>query len=392
MKRINCILLCILFLIFAIPNAYAINTYVNGNNTIYPENTVKVSVGVSGAPLLYGFTGKINYNNSKLTLKGSSGLSGFSILLGENLTADSASGKSGSFSFLQLEFVPTSKFKTGEKTTISFNNVETSDGNNTLSCSNSSLTITMKAPKSKNAFLSSLNVDKGDILFDKNKDAYSIVVDNEVTGITIKAQSEDKNSKVSGVGFKSLNVYENVFNIVVTAESGDKKTYTIIATRKDKDGKTTKQKVVKEKPVLDNIKIDNYDLDFKKDIYEYSIKLKDSDNKLNVIPDYDKEKYTCEVKMPDEFIAGENLIKIILKDKDNNSIEYSIIVFKNEVVEDEKQEEEKQGQEKCKCKSTPCKYKFIFYFENIILVFILLLLLILKLCKKKRRENSIEII
>ena len=394
MKKIKYIILSILFTILVIPNVYAANisTYVNGNKSIYPGNTFKVTVGVSGAPLLYGFTGKISYDSSKLTLKSSSGLSGFSVLLGENLAADSASGKSGSFSFLELTFSPTNNFKAGEKTTISFSNVETSDGNNTLSCSNSSLSITMNSPKSKNNYLSSLTIDKGDISFDKNKDTYSIVVDNDISSIKISAQAEDKKSSVSGTGSKSLSVYENVFKVVVTAESGDKKTYTVIVTRKDKDGKTTKPKeevkeeVKNEKPILDGIKIDGYDLKFKKDVYEYQIELKDDDTKINVIPSYDKTKYTCDVSVPEEFVVGENLIKITLKDKDNNSIVYSIIAFKKEVTKEEVDE-----CPKCKCAPTSYKYKNIFIIENIFLLVILVLFSLLKL-RKRNNKNDVEII
>ena len=389
MKRIKYLLLCTLFIVLFIPNAKAANisTYVNGTNSIYPDNTIKVSIGVSNAPLLYGFTGKVSYDTSKLTLKNSSGLSGFSILMGEKLTADSASGKSGSFSFVELTFVPSDKFKAGEKTTISFSNVETSDGENTLTCSNSSLTITMNAPKSKNNYLSSLTIDKIDISFDKNKNTYSVIVNNDISNITINAQAEDKNSKVTGTGSKTLNVYENVFNIVVTAESGDTKTYMIIVTRKDENGKTTKPKVETKNPELDDIKIDNYKIDFKKDVYEYSIQLKDDDTKLNIVPVYDKTKYTCDINIPEKFVVGENLIKITLKDKDNNSVVYSIIAFKKEPVKEETKEDTT-----CKCptisSSTSDKYKNIVYYENSILFLLLALLVLYKVIKKSKRNKS----
>ena len=385
MKKIKWILFVITFLMIFIPNVHAANikTYVNGPSSIYPGDSIKVSVGVSGAPLLYGFTGKISYDTSKLKLQKSSGLSGFSVLLGQNLTADSASGKKGSFSFLELVFVPTSNFKSGERTTISFSNVETSDGENTLSCTNSSLTVTMQTPKSKNNYLSSLKVDKGNINFNKNKDTYSIVVENDVTKVVIDGKAEDNKAKVTGLGTKNLNVYENTFKIVVTSESGAKKTYTIVVTRKDEEGKTTKPKAETVKPALDGLTIEGYDLKFDKSLYDYTIQLKDDDTKLNFIPSYDKTKYTYNITVPDTYVVGENLVKITLKDKDGNESEYSIIVFKKEAVK-----ENPVSEDKCKCVDTPCSYKKYFLIENIILIIALVTLFIFSILKKNKTKNN----
>lgn len=385
MKKIKWILFVITFLMIFIPNVHAANikTYVNGPSSIYPGDNIKVSVGVSGAPLLYGFTGKISYDTSKLKLQKSSGLSGFSVLLGQNLTADSASGKKGSFSFLELVFVPTSNFKSGERTTISFSNVETSDGENTLSCTNSSLTVTMQTPKSKNNYLSSLKVDKGNINFNKNKDTYSIVVENDVTKVVIDGKAEDNKAKVTGLGTKNLNVYENTFKIVVTSESGAKKTYTIVVTRKDEEGKTTKPKAETVKPALDGLTIEGYDLKFDKSLYDYTIQLKDDDTKLNFIPSYDKAKYTYNITVPDTYVVGENLVKITLKDKDGNESEYSIIVFKKEAVK-----ENPVSEDKCKCVDTPCSYKKYFLIENIILIIALVTLFIFSILKKNKTRNN----
>lgn len=388
MKKLDYIIFSILLTIAFLPNVYAdsIKTYVNGPSSIYEEDKIKVSIGVSSAPLLYGFTGKINYDSSRLKLESSSGVSGFSILLGQNFTADSATGKSGSFSFIELVFVPTSSFKAGEKTTISLQNVETSDGNDTLTCSSSSLTITMNTPKSKNNYLSSLKIDQGNISFDKNKDTYSIVVEHGINDVSIDAKAEDDKSKVSGTGKKTLKDYENIFKITVTSESGSKKTYTVIVTRKDSDGKTTKPVVkeeIVEKPLLNDLQIQGYDFKFDKNTYNYSIELKENDTKLNIIPNYDKEKFTYDISLPDEFIVGENEIKIKLKDKDDNTTEYSIIVFKKEIVK----EDESSNKDICKCTSKPCVYEKLFLIENII---ILILLFIFSIIKIKKSKNKIR--
>ena len=75
--------------------------------------------------------------------------------------------------------------------------------------------------------------------------------------------------------------YENTFKIVVTSESGVKKTYTIVVTRKDEEGKTTKPKAEAVKPALDGLKIEGYDLKFDKSLYNKEFVLANSDNGIN---------------------------------------------------------------------------------------------------------------
>lgn len=111
--------------------------------------------------------------------------------------------------------------------------------------------------------------------------------------------------------------------------------------------------------------------------------LKDDDTKLNFVPSYDKTKYTYNITVPDTYVVGENLVKITLKDKDGNESEYSIIVFKKEVVK-----ENPVSEDKCKCVDTPCSYKKYFLIENIILIIALVTLFIFSILKKNKTRNN----
>ncbi len=92
-------------------------------------------------------------------------------------------------------------------------------------------------PKSSNNYLKSLSVDKGTINFNKNTTNYTINVDN-INEITINATAEDNKASVSGVGIKTLSNGNNTFNVIVTAENGSTKTYTIIVNKSNKKGST----------------------------------------------------------------------------------------------------------------------------------------------------------
>ena len=94
------------------------------------------------------------------------------------------------------------------------------------------ITVKVTEPKSKNNNLSSISVD-GYKLVKKSDTSYTLDVGNSVSKITIKASADDSKASVSGTGTKSLKEGKNTFNIVVTAESGAKKTYVITVNRKD---------------------------------------------------------------------------------------------------------------------------------------------------------------
>ena len=91
---------------------------------------------------------------------------------------------------------------------------------------------TVTRAKSSNNFLSSLTIDglELDPKFDKEILDYSVLIPAETEKIKINAQLADSNSKVTGTGEVEVKSGLNTFEIVVTAENGSKRTYTLKAT------------------------------------------------------------------------------------------------------------------------------------------------------------------
>ena len=91
------------------------------------------------------------------------------------------------------------------------------------------------APKtySSNNYLTKLEVEnyKFDIDFNKETREYSIIVPSNVEKIKINGTKEDSKANVSGVGEFSVTEGVNTFDVVVTAENGNKRTYTIKVNR-----------------------------------------------------------------------------------------------------------------------------------------------------------------
>lgn len=125
---------------------------------------------------------------------------------------------------------------TGKSGNFSISRADIADHNNdemVFSPSGGSASITVVAPKSTNANLASLTVNTGALspAFSAGQTSYSVTVPNNVSSITIGATAADSKATVSGAGTKNLNVGANKFSVVVTAESGAAKTYTITVTR-----------------------------------------------------------------------------------------------------------------------------------------------------------------
>lgn len=86
----------------------------------------------------------------------------------------------------------------------------------------------IKSNASPNNWLSTLKVGNYDINFDAGKTSgYSLEVGGAVSSVNISATTVNAKAKVEGVGTIALKEGNNTINVVVTAENGDKRTYTV---------------------------------------------------------------------------------------------------------------------------------------------------------------------
>ena len=329
-KYLKILLVVILFSIAT--NVKAFSTYLSGDKEINENATFTVTVGVNDASNLWGFRAPINYDSSKLSLVSSTGLNGFGVAVGSSFVADNSSGINGSKSVATLTFKATSNFKVNESTTISLGSAEGSDGEQTITGSGSSITISIAAPKSSNNNLSNLSIDGYDIDFASNKTSYQLTVEYEVNQINIKASTEDSTARVSGTGTKDLNLYTNTFNVVVTAENGSRKTYTIEVIRKDIDGNI---KELATDNTLSSITITDYNINFNPEILEYTILLNEA-----VIPEVNvlatDANATVTVNNPESIKTGNNVIEISVIAENGAEQIYKINAIYLDEVEEEK--------------------------------------------------------
>lgn len=94
----------------------------------------------------------------------------------------------------------------------------------------------VKSNASPNNWLKELKINDYSFGFDAGKTSgYSIEVGGTVSSVNISATTVNSKAKVEGAGTVELKEGNNTINIVVTAENGDKRTYTVNITRNVQD-------------------------------------------------------------------------------------------------------------------------------------------------------------
>lgn len=181
--------------------------------------------------------------------------------------------------------------------------------NKTTNTSNNSNNNTTTVKKSSNNLLKSLKVGDYKLSPEFNKDttSYNLTVPKETEKVKIEANAEDSKAKVNGTGEKSVSEGMNKFDVVVTAENGYKKTYTLnieveenpitVTVNGEEYSVIKKENAMPEKPNYydsTTVKIDDKEVPaYKGTILDYLlVGLKNSEGKTNLyIYDEDKKSY-----------------------------------------------------------------------------------------------------
>ena len=111
---------------------------------------------------------------------------------------------------------------TGDRTIIAIP-VVAEDG----SIKSYTITVVKVYPKSSNNYLSKLEIEGYEIEFNKDTLEYNIKVSSDVNTLDITAVAEDSSARVNIYGNNNFKEGENTVTVVVTAEDGSEKTYTI---------------------------------------------------------------------------------------------------------------------------------------------------------------------
>lgn len=214
--------------------------------------------------------------------------------------------------------------------------------------------------ESSNANLSMLGIRPSEYDFTGFKvgtTSYDVTVPNDVEEVEVYATAQDSKSKISGLGTKKLTEGLNDLSIVVTAEDGTEKIYTINVTREgatsSNEGETTGGETTSSGEGLSSLKIGDLELSpaFSTNVYEYTAKYIGEGKEVNVDAVATNSDYTVEITGNDNLQEGENVVTILVTDDNGDNVAtYQVTVNKSLVDEEaiarEQEEARKQEEQK----------------------------------------------
>ena len=175
--------------------------------------------------------------------------------------------------------------------------------------------------------------------FSENKTSYDVTVPNNVTQVEIYATKKDSKASLTGTGIKKLQEGQNTANVIVTAEDGTTKTYTINIKRLSKNEKqdTTGNLDAKSSSnskdlELSNLEIEGVNLEpsFESSTYKYEISIKGEQSNLDIKASTNNTSDKVEIIGNENLQNGQNIITILVTNSKSDEVAtYQIYVNKN---------------------------------------------------------------
>lgn len=343
MKKLSTLLFLIFIILSPVQNVHAASfaATISGPTQITAGEQFTVTIGVANVTNMMGLTAPFSFDSSKLTYVSSAGLNGYNLTYesgATKLVLDKTTGKSGTFSVATVTFKAKSTFALGASAYVKVVGAEYSDGSKdfcdgTISgttCTPNTRQLNIKMV-SDNNYLKTLTVSSGTLSFVKTTSDYTVVVENNVTSITLGATPEYNKSTITGTGTKNLAIYSNYFNIVVTAENGSKRTYTVNVQRKDEKGLASPPSTNNNLKAITIAGYDAFNAAFDKAVLTYTLEVGNLVTDVTLTADPEDSKSKVEVsKAP--LVVGNNTITITVTAENGDVKVYTITVVRSSDV------------------------------------------------------------
>ncbi|MBO5873093.1 MAG: cadherin-like beta sandwich domain-containing protein [Clostridia bacterium] len=203
-------------------------------NSIAIGETLTVTASFSNASAMYALEGYITYDPDVIQFV--SGENCNKLIDGKVKIVMQSAGKTSLKESVQFKSLAAGSCKIALENLLY---VDSNDVEQTLSGSAATLTVTNpSATASSNANLASMRVSAGELnpAFSKDVTTYSVTIPNDVTELLVNVRTEDRKATATVEGSKDMKVGSNKRVLVVTAENGNQKRYTINITRLDATG------------------------------------------------------------------------------------------------------------------------------------------------------------
>ncbi len=325
--KVSITLIVFLFLITVVYAATASTRLTTSKTTVKKGATTDIYVRIDASSRVRGgqFNLSLNNNNFEIvSVKGMNTLSvhqtgGFYMVFKVESGFSVASGSA----IAVIRVKPKSTAAVGAKTTLTISNVAVNleDSYNTVSAGSKAISLTVgettpTTTLSSNNYLKSLSSEIVEISFNKNLFEYSVEVSNAVTSLNLIAEVEDAKASYVINGDKDFVVGTNLVEVIVTAENGTSKKYSITVEKSKSDNNKLK-----------TLEINNFEINFKNDLYQYQINSNDKDLKaLEINYETEDSNATVEIIGNENFVKGKNQVTITVTAENGESQTYTITV------------------------------------------------------------------
>jgi len=263
--------------------------------------------------------------------------------------------------------------QTKNKTT----NTSSNRTSNTKINSNQSNTTTSSSSSTN---LNDLGIKPYDFTgFKPDVTSYEVEVPENTKTVEVYAEAQNKNAKISGIGDRELVKGENKLDIVVTAQDGTKKTYTIHVIRGKKGTNTSEEtgEGLAQLQINQNLKLTP---EFKTNVYEYKLKYIGADTKLNIETKPTSDNYVVEVTGNEDLQEGENIITILVSKANGDNVATYQVTINKSLIDEEAIAKEEIAKRKQ-------KQKIIMIIVGIVVI-AAFILGIIKYRKKREKEKE----
>lgn len=174
--------------------------------------------------------------------------------------------------------------------------------------------------RNSDSSLKNIKLSSGKISFDKDTLEYKVTVGYNVDKMKIEATPNSAKSKVTINGNEDLSVGDNVFKIKVEAENGKVTIYSINVVRKEQGEKISDNNNIK------SITIKNHSIDFKSNVYKYTVKANEKELDLTIT--LDDENATYKITGNNDLKNGSEIkIKVTAENGDEKT--YTLVIKKS---------------------------------------------------------------
>lgn len=182
------------------------------------------------------------------------------------------------------------------------------------------LNINRDDGRDSDSSLKNIKLSNGKLKFNKDTLEYKVTVEYNIDKMQIEATPNSEKAKVTINGNDNLSVGDNVFKINVEAENGKVTTYTITIIRKKQGEEISNNNNIK------SITIKNHSIDFKSNVYKYTVKANEKELDLTIT--LDDENATYKITGNNDLKNGSE-IKIKVTAENGEEKTYTLVIKKS---------------------------------------------------------------